>query len=144
MDNDTELEADLRRALQLYDPPPASTVHAADAAWTIRSVDAELASLTFDSHTAAGAVRAATGRDRLLTFTAGAVSVDVELRYESGPYIIGHLDHPGQTRVDVRTPDRTVTVTTDDLGRFSSGPLGKGPFSLRCHLNPDIVTDWFI
>lgn len=143
MTDDAALEDDLRRAVQRYDPPPATAVRAAEAAFEIRAVDAELALLTFDSYTAAGAVRASAPRDRLLTFTAGTVSVDVELRHEREPHIIGRLDHPGETRVDVRTPDRTITVTTDDLGRFSTAPLGRGPYSLRCHLDSDIVTEWF-
>jgi hypothetical protein len=143
MNDDDAIEADLRHAVLLYDPPSATAVRAAEAAFAIRSVDAELALLTFDSHAAADAVRGFAVRDRLLTFTAGTVSVDVELRYEDRPHIIGRLDHSGQTTVDVWTPDRTITVTTDDLGRFSAGSLGKGPYSLRCHLGPDIVTEWF-
>jgi hypothetical protein len=143
MDDDTALEADLRRAVLLYDPPPATAVRAAEAAFAIRSVDAELAMLTFDSHVAAGAVRTSSARDRLLTFTAGTVSLDIELRYDTKPHIIGRLDHSGEIRVDVRSLDRTVTVTTDELGRFSVRSLGKGPYSLRCHLDPDIVTEWF-
>lgn len=143
MNDDAALEADLRRAVLVHDPPPAETVRAAEAAFAVRSVDAELALLTFDSHAVADAVRTSAVRDRLLTFTAGAVSVDIELRYEGQARIIGRLDHVGRTSVDVRSPDRTVTVTTDDLGRFSVDSLGKGPYSLRCHLSPDIVTEWF-
>jgi hypothetical protein len=142
MDDDA-IEADLRRAVLRYDRPSVTAVRAAEAAFEIRALDAELALLTFDSHAAADAVRGGTARDRLLTFTAGTVSVDVELHYEDQPHIVGRLDHSGRTSVDVRTPDRTVTVTTDDLGRFSTGSLGKGPYSLRCHLTPEIVTDWF-
>jgi hypothetical protein len=145
MDDDAVLEAQLRHAIRLFDPPPASTRAAAEAAFTMRAMDAEIALLTFDSHAAADAVRGG-APSRLLTFTAGAVSVDVELRQEAEPYIIGRLDHSGETRVDVRTPTGVVTVTTDTLGRFRTGPLGNGPYSLRCDLEPDerdIVTDWF-
>jgi hypothetical protein len=144
MDDDAVLEADLRHAVQLFDPPPARSRTAAEAAFAMRAVDAELALLTFDSRAAADAVRGAPAR--LLTFTAGAVSVDVELRYEAEPYLIGRLDRSGETPVDIRTAAGVVTVTTDALGRFRTGPLGAGPYSLRCHLGPadqDIVTDWF-
>ncbi|MGI8333843.1 hypothetical protein ACRYCC_28165 [Actinomadura scrupuli] len=143
MDDDAVLEAELRQAARLFDPPPDRARQAAEAAFTMRSVDAELATLTFDSRTAAGAVRAGSP-GRLLTFTAGPVSIDVELVVdgeETG--IIGRVDCSGPVRIDIRTPGRTVTVTTDDLGRFTSGPLGHGPVSLRCDLDPGIVTEWF-
>lgn len=143
MDDDTALEAELRQAARLFDPPPVRARRAAEAAFTIRSVDAELATLTFDSRAAAGAVR--TGSPgRLLTFTAGPVSIDVELVPDGGEAgLIGRVDCTGPVRVDIRTPAGTTTVTTDDLGRFTSGPLGRGPVSLRCDLDPDIVTEWF-
>lgn len=143
MDDDVVFEADLRQAVLLFDPPPARTRAAAEAAFAIRALDAELALLTFDSRAEAGAVRTGSAPARLLTFAAGAVSVDVELRYEGEPHIIGQLDRSGETAIDVRMPHGTVSVTTDALGRFRAGPLGKGPYSLRCHLDPDIVTEWF-
>ena len=143
MDDDAVLEADLRRATLVFDPPPARLREAAEAAFAIRAMDAELALLTFDSRAAAGQVRTGSAQARLLTFTAGPIGVDVELRYEEGPSIIGRVDHAAEIAVEVRTPGGTVTVTTDALGRFRTGPLGKGPYSLRCHLDPDIVTEWF-
>ena len=48
MDDDA-IEADLRRAVLRYDRPSVTAVRAAEAAFEIRALDAELALLTFDS-----------------------------------------------------------------------------------------------
>jgi hypothetical protein len=137
-----ELEAELRRAAELFDPVPPRLMRDAGAAYAMRTIDAELAELTFDSLTEAGMVRAADPA-RLLTFTASAIDIEVEIIWiDAAPGIVGRLIPARSASIDVRCLDRTISVTADALGRFTAGPLAPGPFSLRCRLEPDIVTEW--
>jgi hypothetical protein len=138
MDDDATLEADLRRAASLFDPVPAELVRDAIVAYTLRAVDAELAELTFDSAHSAQPVRAGEP-SRVLTFTTSALAIEVEI---IGGRLVGQLLPAQRAQVDVRRADRTITVAADELGRFTAGPFRTGPFSLRCRLDPDVVTDW--
>lgn len=136
------LETRLRRAAELADPVPASLTDAALAAFALRTLDAELARLTFDSLVeGAGAVRG--DGPRTLTFTTGEVTVEVELA--DGRLVGQLLPAAGPAEIEVRRTSGAITVRADDLGRFAVEPFGPGPFSLRCRLSPDrtVVTDWF-
>jgi hypothetical protein len=142
MDELSALEARLRRAAELADPVPPGLTDAAVAAFSFRTLDAELARLTFDSLVeGAGAVRG--DGPRTLTFTAGEVTVEVELAEDR---LLGQLlPATGRAEIEVRRASGTTSVRADDLGRFTAEPFAPGPFSLRCHLPPNrtIVTDWF-
>lgn len=76
----------------------------------------------------------------MLTFTGDAVTIEVEL---AGERLIGQLLPAGPAEIEVRSAERTTSVSADSLGRFTV-ELGAGPFSLRCRLAPDhtVVTDW--
>jgi hypothetical protein len=132
--DDDELEATLRAAEALADPVPPHLLAVALGAYVFRTVDAELAELTFDSVSNATLVRGGSGR--VLTFTAESLTMEVEL---SDGLLVGRL-LPGQpAEIEIRSASRTTTVTADDVGRFTATPPGLGPFSLRCL---DIVTEW--
>jgi hypothetical protein len=122
---------------------PADLTEAALAAFALRALDAELARLTFDSLVeGAGAVR---GPDaaRVLAFTAGDVTVELEL---DGPRLTGQLLPAAPAEIEVRLGARTLTVTADALGRFTAAPVEPGPLSLRCRLDAGrtLVTDWIL
>lgn len=142
MDELSALEARLRRAAELADPVPPGLTDAALAAYSLRTLDAELARLTFDSLVeGAGAVRG--DGPRTLTFTVGQVTVEIELAEHR---LVGQLlPVTGRAGIELRRPSGTISVRADDLGRFTVEPFAPGPFSLRCHLPPDrtVVTDWF-
>jgi hypothetical protein len=109
------------------------------AAYTFRTIDAELAQLTFDSLAeGASAVRGADG-PRVLTFSTAAAEIEVEI---SDGRLVGQLMPARAATVEIRGRDRTITVTADALGRFAAGPLSPGALSLRCHLDRTIVTEW--
>jgi hypothetical protein len=135
---DAALEAELRQAADLFDPVPPELIRDAITAFGLRALDAELAELTYDSLLEDG-VR---GRDapRMLTFTAGALYISVEISGDR--WLIGQLLPPRPARIEVRGRNSTISATADSLGRFASGPLASGPFSLRLRLDPDVVTDW--
>jgi hypothetical protein len=136
------LEARLRSAADLFDPVPPDLTDAALAAYSFRTLDAELARLTFDSLVeGAGAVRGDTAGPRVLTFTAGGTTIEVEL---AEGRLVGQLLPAEPAEVEVRFTERSTTVSADALGRFTVEPLDPGPVSLRCRITPDrtIVTDW--
>jgi hypothetical protein len=146
---DREFLTLLRGVLEEIDPVPGPLVEAAQAAFTWRTVDAELAELTADSVLDDAAVRAFDA-PRLLTFTAGAVSLVVEVAASTGVgdvarRLIGQIVGPHPAEVEVRHADGSLTVQTDDYGRFRAAPVPAGPISLALRFagrRPPLVTSW--
>jgi hypothetical protein len=145
-----ELEEQLRKAAARLDPVPPQVVQAARDSLAWRTIDADLAELAFDSLAHMEGQALVRGREevRLLTFEATGLTIDVRVA-RTGPSrtLIGQLVPPQQAAVEIRHPGGLATLETDDLGRFSTGPLSAGPISLRCSIGttPDrrrIVTDW--
>jgi hypothetical protein len=140
----------LRGALRGEDGPPDDVVRAAKEAWTWRTIDAELAALTYDSaldeEARAGVRGVATART--LSFGDGHLIIEIELTEADDD----HLRLEGQVapatgagvaveRVDGRP---TVQLRTDDLGRFHADRLDVGVVRLRIdHGERTLVTDWF-
>ena len=133
--DDDDGEGDrLLAALAAADPPPADIVESARGIYSWRTIDAELAELSYDSELdeeALAGVRGA-GELRQLTFEAEGVRLDVEVTTGPPTRLVGQLAPPGVARVEVRSPESSVTVDTDDHGRFSVTELPSGPVSLRC------------
>ena len=130
-----ELMGRLRTLGRRMDPTPPSVTAAARAAFEWRTLDAELAELTYDSWVDArelAGVRSS-GGPRQLTFEAPGVTVEVEVEVEGGaPRLVGQVvpAHPGT--VELRHRAGVTTLTVDDLGRFAARHLPAGPVSLRC------------
>jgi len=149
-ESDDQLEADLRRLAADREPVPAALVQAALDAFGWRDIDAELAELVYDSlvDTDAASLVRGTADQRLVSFAIGGITIDVEVT-SAGPgrSVMGQIAPPQRATVDIRYPQDTVTIETDELGRFESGPLPPGPASLRLRPppggdGPPIVTDW--
>lgn len=145
------LDAALRalgEALQAADGPPPDLIAQAKLSFTWRTIDAELAELSFDS-AAAGELAGVRGGEssRTLTFETPSVVVDVEIS-PAGP---GHFDLVGSLMPTAagmahQRPDGTETaVAVDDLGRFTADGLGAGPlrFVIDTGGGARVVTDWF-
>jgi hypothetical protein len=130
-----EAEADrLLAALGAADPPPDEIVQSARGLFAWRTIDAELAELSYDSELdeqALAGVRGA-GELRQLTFEAEGVRLDVEVTTGPPARLVGQLAPSGAARVEVRSPQGSVTVDADDHGRFTVSELQPGPVSLRC------------
>lgn len=146
--SDDELLAELRAALH-EEPVDDSVVRAAEAAFTWRTVDADLELLSLDASAwLADAVPVRGGNPvmpRTLVFRGERrgerLSVEVEID-DAG--IFGQLipPQPGQvTLVTVAGPQ--ATTLADEVGCFSF-PVGtSGPLRLECHLDTDrFVTEW--
>lgn len=141
----------LRALAQRVDPPPALLGEFARAALGWRTIDAELAELSYDSavdESLAGAVRGATRAPRLLTFDVGEVTVEVEVTAQgAGRSLAGQVVPMQSTVIEVRHSAGSTTVDTDELGRFAVEGLPAGPMSLRCRLADGggvrvVQTDW--
>src|SRR3954468_3419738 len=106
MTSDKEYEdllAELRVAGLVVDPVPERVMFGAKASLSWRTIDAELAELTYDSALDADRltlVRGATAA-RMLTFSAGDLTVDVEVEgTDRERRLVGELT-PGQRAVIV-------------------------------------------
>lgn len=147
---DDELEEQLRQAAARFEPVPADLMRTAVGAHTWRTIDAELAELVFDSavdHDEAALVRGPQ-QDRLLSFRAGGLTIDVEIAGTgSDRSVIGQLVPPQPAAIEIRQGGGSITVEADELGRFNAGPLRAGPICLRFSTDAQggrhaVVTDW--
>ncbi|QFZ24737.1 hypothetical protein EKG83_37165 [Saccharothrix syringae] len=143
-ESDEELLRDLKAALAEERDVPAHVLEAARAAYTWRTVDAELRALTsYDSILDAElAVRArSTSTARQLVFDAEGVSVQVEV---TAAGVAGQVLPARPGRVELLTATGPVAeVELDELGMFLLGPPPPGPVRFRCVVDgTTVVTDW--
>ena len=144
-----QLADELRHAASRLDPPPAAVLEAARASLTWRTIDAELASLAFDSAVdqLATAMRSGEG-PRLMTYATSGLNIEVEVsKVGTRRQLVGQLVPPQAARIDVRHADGITTVQADQLGRFSADAISAGPVSLHCRLAATasglpVVTEW--
>jgi hypothetical protein len=159
--NDEELLTRLQALFARLDPiDPVLLEHACRAIeW--RTLDAELARLSYDSLADRGVTAAV--RDgglsgsgpRLLGFdtdvvgdTDSALSVEVEVTSERGnACLVGQLMPPAPATVrvlsSIRRQQPAATVATDELGRFRVEPVPSGPVRLRVQVGTRTVdTSW--
>lgn len=140
---DDDLFDDLRRAVEEHDPVPERMVAAADAAFTFRTFEAELAlaELVFDSHSqeAGQLVRGGTAV-RTLSFQSAEGGLELEVTREAGTLrVIGQLSPARAIAVQLCTPSGEATVTSDELGRFAASVAPPRPFRLRFE---SVTTEW--
>jgi hypothetical protein len=119
---DHALLDELRTALDAADPVPDTVVSAAQSAFTWLTIDAELAALAEDSLLAGASVRS-TATARSLTSDRPA---DLQILHRGG----------------------TLTLATDEHGRFRVEHVMSGPVSVRCVFTDDpdnpIITSWVV
>jgi hypothetical protein len=149
---DAALLAELRAVAARVDPVPTDLVAAARGVLTWRTVDEDLAELTFDSlEDGLVGVRSAatTVAPRQLSFEAGSAAVEVEL---ADGRLVGQLVPPGPARVELHHGAGVVATRADDLGRFSfevgvfALPATGSPGTCRLRVDGDafrLVTTWF-
>jgi hypothetical protein len=140
---DDELLQELRSALQ-EEPVAESVIRAAQAAFTWRTVDAELELLSLeagDELAAAALVRGGAGAQGSFAFHGERLIVEIEI---DGAGIVGQLTppQPGQvTLVSAEGPQ--ATAQADEVGCFTFPPPAPGPLRLDCRLGADrFVTEW--
>lgn len=141
--NDDDLLAELGRAL-----PDRSLLErvaqAAQGAYAWRTVDAELASLAYDSavHGELAGARSEAAPVRTMTFESGSLLVELGVTEDA---LVGQLV-PARSYelVMLRPTTAPVPVDVDELGCFRIVPVPHGSFSLRIHTaeGVTVATGW--
>jgi len=141
--DDDQLQADLQRALSEAAVDDA-VVDAAKAAFAWRTVDEELAALTYDSLLDESAsVRSGSGTAELrsLAFESGSVTVELDV---SPTRIVGQLVPGRQGVIVLQSPSGEVgRVSSDDAGYFAIAAPTEPLVRVRCTTDlGSVVTDW--
>lgn len=155
MTEDEDLMGELRELFARIDPVDPRLLEQARFAYTWRTVDAELAELSFDSlvdRDMLAGVRGdgtATLGPRMLGFGAvvGGEDVAIEVEIQPGPgkpVLVGQLLPPRAADVELQASEGgVVAVAADELGRFRVEPVPPGPLRLRVRLDDRVVqTTW--
>jgi hypothetical protein len=143
--DDEQLLAALKESLQAERAVPPEFVEAGKSPYAWRNIDAELASLTYDSvrdTERAPSLGSETASIRALTFTSAHVIIELEVSEES---LLGHLIPAHEGTIEIHRPDGAVaTVPVDKLGWFPIHPIPASPFRLQYHATDGIavLTGW--
>lgn len=130
-ESDEELLARLRRIIARVDPVPSSVVAAARACGAWRTIDTDLALLTYDSASESNElVGVRGGEGRLLTFTSDTLTIDVEI-LPGGEGIVGEIEGPRAAHVEVQCAAGSLGDDTDALGRFRIREIPEGLMRLE-------------
>lgn len=117
-----------RLAAAVGEPPPASVLASARAAYSWRTPDGQLTPTSYDSllDEDLTTVRSGSGL-RLLTFSGGGLELDVEV----GPDLLGRCSGVGPTVARIRYGGGSESlVAVDEDGRFDLTGLTHGPLSI--------------
>jgi hypothetical protein len=141
--SDEELLRELRAALQ-ESAVDENVIRAAQAAFTWRTVDAELEVLGLaDSRMNDRALVRDSDADgrHTLAFHGERLSVEMEID-DAG--IVGQLTPPQPGQVTLVTPGGPQTTTqADEVGCFAFPPPAPGPLRLDCRVGSDrFITEW--
>ncbi len=141
--DDDRLLEDLRAALlQAGEPTPTMTA-AAEAAFSWRTIDAELAVLSEDSAAADPArVRSAPAGPRTLEFQGAHLSVEFE---ETETGLVGQLVPPTPGQITLLGPGGELgQASADELGCFILDHPSGDLVRVRCETpSGALITEWF-
>ena len=145
-ETDDELAARLGRLLAHVDPVPATVLAAAKASATWRSIDAELASLMYDSVLDSDElVGVRGGGNRLLTFSSPDATIEVEV-LGGGRSLVGQVTGVAPVRLEICSREGARATESDALGHFSCEGVPPGPVSVRATgANGTVIqTEWVV
>ena len=143
--DDDRLFAALKDAVQTAEEVPPEFVAAAKAAYAWRTIDAELAQLSYDSlddEQSRLVTRTENATVRALTFVSNRLTIELEVTAES---VLGQVvpAQPGRLFMHSAT-GRTTTIDIDEIGCFTIQPVPAGPFRLHSRTDDgtDVLTSW--
>lgn len=139
----------LEALAQELDPVPDDVSEAARASYAWRSIDDELARLSYDSLLDAdllAGVRAGGAAGRQLTFEALRLVLEVEVTDGRSRSLTCQVVPPQSASLELRHRAGCIQLGRDDYGTFHLAALPEGPISLRCipdheELGP-VATSW--
>jgi hypothetical protein len=143
-DDDQLLEV-LRDAMSTARELPPAFVEVGKAAYAWRTIDAELAALTYDSAWDAEELtltRSESAMLRTLTFASDALTIELELTPHE---VLGQISPPQAGTVRLAADSEEVgTTPIDDLGFFIVRPTPRHPFRLVCQIaaGVTVMTGW--
>ena len=141
--DDDRLLADLGDALRAGREVPDRFTELGRTAFAWRTVDAELAALSYDSAVDGGlaTVRAEPAPLRALTFVASALTIELEVTEDA---LAGQLVPAQSGEIEVQVRDGAMAVVTvDEVGWFTVSPRPAGLFRLRVvTVDVEILTEW--
>lgn len=136
----------LRRGLDQSDPVPPDVTDFAKAALIWRTIDAELALLTYDStdETTSISVRS-TASARIVGFEAGEWMIDLEHDASTGE-LRGQIQPPARLDVELHVTGAVLATETDELGRFSFDGVEAGPVAIVIRVDGGemVKTEWIL
>lgn len=158
MDQEPEVEVDpvaeallveLRHVAARLDPIPVELDASVRASLAWRTLDAELAALTYDSvddDRALAGVRSS-GDARLLHFETDGISVELQVTTDGERRdLVGEIAPAAPAEISLRHAEATSVIHTDEHGRFRAEGLPAGPTSLQVRLagqtDAVVTTDW--
>lgn len=145
--SDDEMFAILKEALGEAEPVPPAFIAAGKAAYAWRTIDLELAALTYDSagvaEMSSAGTRAESAALRWLTFTCQEMTIELEVTDDA---LVGQITpaEAGES-VAVRVGlSESASATTDELGFFVVRPVPAEPFRLliRTSGGRAVLTGW--
>lgn len=143
--DDEDLLAALCAAMRARAEVPPEHVAAVKGIYAWRTIDAELAQVTFDSSRepdAVATIRSEPASIRALTFTSAHLTMQVEV---IGDSLIGQVIPPQEGMVEVQAWDGVaMTALVDGTGCFCATTIPRGSFRLRYRnqRDADVVTGW--
>jgi hypothetical protein len=133
-DDERLLDA-LKTALSTKQSVPPGFIEAGKSAYAWRTIDAELAQLTYDSARDRGAlasVRSEPAAIRALTFTSTRLTIELEVVDDC---LYGQVIPTGPGTVEVQTHAGAAGMSeVDELGSFRVQPVPASPFRLTCRI----------
>lgn len=134
--------AAVREALNDTDRVPRRVLEAAYAAFAWRTIDAELAELTYDSRSGASlaGTRSQNAPLRSMTFASTTVTIEVEIE---PTVLLGQIvpSESGSLLV-IRQDGVQESFEVDDLGCFAIEPIPTVPFRIQLAGQFSVATDW--
>jgi hypothetical protein len=143
--DDDHAAAALTALFATVDPIPAAAMAAALDAFGWRDIDAELASLTFETAADQSLAHTRGEAPRLLTFTCQDVTIDLEVAADDGAVrLLGQLDPPRAADVRAEWAGGSVSIQSDARGRFQLVGLPVGRMRIAVLLDDArVATEWF-